>query len=60
MIGSKMTQVLKSLPLVMWGLFVSVLTAGPKEITAKVIEWATWAGYPGLPAYIAAQITPPP
>jgi hypothetical protein len=36
-----------------------VLTAGPKEITAKVIEWATWAGYPGLPAYIAAQITKP-
>ncbi len=52
-----MRQLLKGIPLLLWGALVWAFNAGPQELTSKTAAWAKFFGYPDLPTYIAAKST---
>jgi len=55
--SSKIIQLLKGVPLVLWGVIVWAFQTGPEEITSKTAAWAKWFGYPDLPTYVLAKST---
>ena len=57
MLGPKIIQLLKAIPLLLWGALVWAFNAGPAEVTSKTAAWAKFFGYPDLPAYIATKST---
>jgi hypothetical protein len=57
MLGSKIIQLLKAIPLLLWGALVWAFNAGPAEVTSKTAAWGRFFGYPDLPAYIATKST---
>lgn len=61
MLGSKIIQFLKALPLLLWAALWAALgwafNAGPAEVTSKTAAWAKFFGYPDLPAYVVGKYT---